>query len=159
MGRLRGPIGAASEQAGDYSFAVAPVPTAQGVYSDGYGTDGKIKVNHRRKVRFESAERMVVEDSFEGEGQHEIWLHWQLAPGRKVNLAQSGFTSESPQTTMQLQFQAEQPITLKQFEGAKEPFAGWYSEGYGKLSPAPMVRASVTANLPVTVTTVISIER
>jgi hypothetical protein len=160
LGQIAYPPGsgpAVNERAGKYGWKdQANAAFAEGTYDYGFGEGGKLKVTHHRQVTYaKRANAFVIEDTFGGAGEHEVELHWQLEPKAKVDLAQdvglaAVFVGRQP---MQMTFSSKSKVRLEVFRGQKDPPGGWYSEGYGKLEPAPMIVVKVRGALPLDVMT------
>lgn len=166
QGQISAPPGqtwAANTAPGDYAWSDAKdTVRVAGAYTYGFGDEGRIKVTHRRKVAYDrAADTFTVEDTFEGTGEHTIDLHWQLDPAAHVTLGAQTATADRERTRLEMAFTGNDggAFGITQVTGQKEPLRGWFSAGYGKLTPAPLVRVSTKGALPLTVTTRLRIVR
>ena len=48
---------------------------------------------------------------------------------------------------------------ISQVKGRKDPHLGWFSKHYGHLEPAPLLRVSVQGELPLRITSRLSVVR
>jgi hypothetical protein len=159
QGQMSRPEGKAAEpntQAGHYGWTEKKGKvTVQGLYGYGYGNKEKpIPVQHHRKITYDPAKaEFLVEDRFEGEGHHRVAIHWQLAPGVNFRTGSKEVLVEQEKASLRLLCISKSPLHITSSVGSKAPLAGWYSQGYGKLSPAPVVQVSTEGKLPLTVKT------
>ena len=160
QGQIRGQAGV-NQAAGEYLWEVTPeTVTTEGVYRFGYGHEGGLKVIHRRRLTYHRNEdRIVVQDSFEGEGRHIAQIHWQIPPGNRVDVANNVIRAAGSRAALRLEPSAAVPLTIAVVEGQHDPLAGWFSESYGKLTPAPRVTVAASGELPLSITTTLQIER
>lgn len=158
LGQVRGKAGV-NAAPGDYPWqADADTVRVEGVYTNGYGPDGALKVIHRRALTYHRAEnRIEIVDRFEGEGTHTAQIHWQLPPGRHAEVADHTVRAPGARATLTLVPTSASPLTIDVVEGQQEPLAGWYSETYGQLVPSQRVTVSATGALPLTIATQLSI--
>lgn len=145
---------------GDYLWNDAgDTTTVGGSYAHGFGDQGRIPVVHRRTLRYvRSANICEITDEFTGVGEHRIDLHWQCSPRAQVTVAETGATIAMSRARLRLATTAPTPVTVRVLKGDKEPLAGWFSEAYGKLEAAPMVRVTATATLPLRIVTRLEVE-
>ena len=106
-------------------------------------------VRHRRRVIFIKHGYWIIVDDFSGTGVHEIQLRYQFAPGfhwQQMNEWMMGHLPEGEG----LGVRAFAPIdlTARVYSGSLEPMAGWVSEAYGKLVPAPLLAYCAIGELP-----------
>lgn len=121
---------------------------ASGVYDLGYGKDNKIAVVHRREIVFVRERCWVVFDAAEGAGEHGIESRFQFAPG---DLRLEGTTARTTFDDANLLLRAAPLVPFADVhveKGREKPRGGWYSDGYGKIEPAPALSMSVRATLP-----------
>ncbi|MGE5183774.1 MAG: heparinase II/III family protein [Acidobacteriota bacterium] len=104
---------------------------------------------HRRSVIVARPRRYLIVDRVEGHGEHELELHFQLAPGARVESWRGALrVTGAHGRAFDLRVIAPAPVALAVHEG-------WYSPDYGVRVPAPHVTATVVARLPVTLTTLL----
>ena len=123
------------------------------MYIHGFGEKGQIKVRHRRQVTYDREnDRIMIDDRFEGQGQHRVAIHWQLPADAQVTTSASGFESRMPKTTLQAHVTSSGRAAAPQVaQGQKEPLRGWFSEHYGKLTPASTCICQVSGPMPLVV--------
>jgi hypothetical protein len=133
--------------------------SAEGSYVDGYGADGEVDVRHRRQVTYRKTEdAFTVVDEFSGEGDAHVWLHWQVPTDAEVSVTGEAITVRSGNRALHLAFEADREIALSQFKGQKDPILGWFSEHYGHLEVATLVRTAISGPLPMRITTRLAVE-
>jgi hypothetical protein len=112
-------------------------------------------VLHRRRVLFVKRRYWILVDDLSGKREHRIDLCFQFAPLavelndlRTTAWSAAGpglyivpFTGHSMQADVQ--------------EGAEMPRQGWYAPAYGRRVPAPRVRYSISAPLPLRIVTLL----
>jgi len=133
--------------------------TVQGTFTHGYGRAGEVQATHQRQITFnQTTGNFTLVDTLTGEGEHTGDLHWQLPPDAQVTIDGNTLTVDAGETLMVMSFTCDSPLQLTQYIGQREPFiAGWFSQRYGHITPAPMVTVSATAALPLTITTKVEI--
>lgn len=128
---------------------------AQGVYDLGYGTKSEIHVTHRREIVFVKERCWVVFDLLEGAGEHEIMSRFQFAPSPVLlegTRARTNFTDAN----LLLWPLSSAPLSSARLEeGQEDPRAGWYSDGYNKIEPAPALSLTLHSALPVRIATLL----
>lgn len=87
-------------------------------------------VRHVRRLRLEKSGRIVLEDSFEGSGEHVFELNYHLHPETEVISSGTGVLLRRQQRGLEIRF-GEGGFEV--FEGSESPPAGWYSGIYGEL--------------------------
>jgi hypothetical protein len=120
---------------------------------DTYAGSGRLR--HRRELRWDpSACQLEVIDEIEGDGTHDIALHWQAAPGLHVVADEQGvqLLLHGGGHTLALHSPAGWPVALlRAREG--DPRA-WVSTRYEHKAPATLVRvARAAVALPVRLVT------
>jgi hypothetical protein len=145
---------------GDYRwYDNGTLAGAEGVYSRGYGEKGEIKVVHKRKITYyRNEDKFVVEDRFEGEGSHEISLHWQLPVEAEWVEGKKSFTILNAPASAQMNVKANKKYTITALKGSKDPYSGWFSWKYGDLHPTTTVHVKANGKLPVVIETTINIQ-
>ncbi len=125
-----------------------------GSYDWGYGPGERIRVKHTRTITYDlAADRFTIEDRFDGAGRHQVELRWQLPATAEVTTTATGAMVLGTKARLDLACSSAAPLQLDQVKGSKLPLAGWFSETYGKLTPAPLLRVSTTGELPLTIRT------
>lgn len=132
----------------EYCRAASPLPlvwttgngriTAGAAYDVGYGPD-LIQVKHARRITFvPDPGYWIVEDEITGEGSHTIASRFQFAPGDLV-VDGSRVHTTYPDANLLLITEDGGWDDLAVAKGQENPRLGWYSDGYNKIEPAPML--------------------
>lgn len=108
-------------------------------------------VIHRRSVFFLKPETWLIHDEFQGSGEHLLDLSWHFAPGHLNRIPGGARFEGAKDSLLSLTHAAEQ-------EWSPEIVAGWHSPVYGQREPSPVFRLSTTAQLPVTLGTLLHSE-
>ncbi|MEM7125151.1 MAG: alginate lyase family protein [Chloroflexota bacterium] len=112
----------------------------------------KSPVLHKRRVRLHGADLVTVEDTFEGEFEHTVALHFHLTP---CHVDTQGMSSAVASLSRGLRVEFTVSSAAKgQFK--VEP--GWISRGWYEKEESPVLVYRATVELPVTMTTHISIK-
>lgn len=156
----RGESIAVNKHPGNYHWSDSGgLAKAEGIYRFGYGEHGRIKVIHRREIIYDRpANRFVIRDTFTGDGEHAVDLHWQLPPGAVLKKEGRGFRIKNGQAKARFNIACDQPFHVESAIGSKEPLSGWFSETYGKLEPAYTVKVLTKGVLPIVFTTEIRLK-
>ncbi len=112
-------------------------------------------VLHRRRVLFVKRRYWILIDDLSGKQQHRIDLRFQFLP-LEVELEDVRTTVWS--TTgpgLYLVPFSSSPLQAELQQASEVPLAGWYAPEYGRRVPAPMVRYSVSAPLPLRIVTLL----
>ena len=133
--------------------------SAEGTYLYGYGAEGEIDVRHRRKVSYTKKEDLfTVADEFTGEGDADVWLHWQVPVDADLCVAGKAVAVRAADRTLHLTFESDREVAVSQFRGEKDPILGWFSKRYGHLEEATLVRAAISGPLPLRIETRLAVE-
>lgn len=134
---------------------------ASGVFRSGFGPNGETSVVHRRTVKYlRGQDRFVIEDSFEGEGEHTIALHWQTAPEALVTTETGGFQVRQPGARLDARVMSgDQPLSASLVKGQTSPLLGWFSKHYGDLTPTVTCVCETKGVLPLVIRTELQITR
>ena len=98
----------------------------------------KDPVTHRRELRLDAAAgRLVIRDTFECRGPHEIAWFWQFAPECVVRLRDEG--AEAARDGRRIVLRWPEALAGEMRLGSLEPVSGWYSAAFGERVPAPTV--------------------
>ena len=115
---------------------------------DGYESVG---VCHTRRVEFnEEIKKVTINDSFSGNGIHEMSWHWHLAPEVTSEWC------EENRTWMLRHADSERTLILTNdcagswdvITGEVDPVLGWYSEKLGRKVPSQVLRFTLMDNMP-----------
>lgn len=163
-GQISGPKGTnpgPNRAAGEYQWTNhQETCSATGLYAYGFGEKGKIKVTHRRSVTYDKNEdTFLVSDKFEGEGTHRIDLRWQCAPEATVTVSGNSAKIAMPNASLKMTIDDSLKPVITLHKGEKNPFSGWFSEGYGKLTPTTSIHVAVEKSLPISITSTLQIQR
>ncbi|MGH8280792.1 MAG: alginate lyase family protein, partial [Gammaproteobacteria bacterium] len=113
-------------------------------------------VVHRRRVFFAKPRYWLIVDDLRGLDLHEIQLRFQFALTTVV-LDRSGWVHSCGASGAGLLLRAFAAVAIKADlqHGNTEPHQGWLSPDYGQLQPAPMLRYTCTAQLPLRIVTLL----
>jgi hypothetical protein len=121
--------------------------TAGATYDLGYGPQN-IPVTHRRLIRFvPDPGYWIIEDTITGQGEHQIESRFQFAPSQ-LQLNGWSATTSFPDANLLLAANGHDWQTISVELGHENPRGGWYSDGYGKIEPAPALVLRTVAKLP-----------
>ena len=111
---------------------------------------------HRRSVLFVRPEIWVVLDHVDGEGQHNVRLHWLGGPFDH-RLVDHSVVLHTPGGDFGVSIYDEHatPQPMNVVRGSNTPLGGWLSRHYSEKIPAPAMSMSSTAELPQTLISVI----
>ncbi len=146
---------------GNYSWSDnGKIAKAEGVYNFGYGREGNIKVTHKREIIYHrEADKFIIEDTFRGDGVHQVELLWQLPPEAKLTLKEKALTIENGKAAAQFIIAGNKPFRIESSKGSKNPLSGWFSLNYGVLEPGNTVRVTAEGKLPIVFKTEIAINQ
>jgi len=151
----------ANTQAGTYHWREdGDSASAEGTYVDGYGPDGAVDVRHRRQVIYHKSEdAFTIADELSGTGEADLWLHWQVPAAAAISVTGQAITVRAGGRALHMTFDTDPDLEISQFEGQEDPPLGWFSEHYGHLESAPLIRVAVSGTLPLRITTRLAVER
>lgn len=110
--------------------------SAEAVYDLGYGPE-RIPVIHRRRITFHPGKRYwVVDDEVMGTGAHDVESRFQFCPG-DVTIKGDFARTHFPEANLLIGFSAGDWTAIRVEKGETAPRAGWYSDGYNLIEPAP----------------------
>jgi hypothetical protein len=140
----------------DLGWRVTPDEVrASGLYDLGYGPDNAIAVVHRREIVFVRERCWVVFDLVTGEGERLIESRFQFAPG-PVELDGARARTAFEDANLLVWPAAPRAFTgVALEEGRENPRAGWYSDDYNKIEPAPALSLTLRGPLPVRMATLL----
>lgn len=87
-------------------------------------------MRHIRRLVWVEEEVFMVEDSFEGRGEHVFELNFHLHPEVAIEETSRGVLLQNGGQMVELACFGEE---IKVIQGAEEPLCGWYSPSYGVL--------------------------
>ena len=111
-------------------------------------------VIHRRRLLRVRPNCWMVADDFRGTGLHTFSssFHFapdsQILPGHRRNLCSTNIEALCGRRTLRLAFFASNPVHSEIMRQMMDPIQGWVSKGYGNLSPAPVLCATVLDKAP-----------
>jgi len=109
---------------------------AEAEYNLGYGPE-LIPVTHRRRITFYPGKRYwVVDDEVIGAGAHDVESRFQFCPG-EVTVEGDFARTQFPEANLLVGFSAGEWTSVCVEKGETAPRAGWYSDGYNLIAPAP----------------------
>lgn len=94
-------------------------------------------LRHRRCVVLWEGRALLLRDTFEGCGEHDFALTYHLHPDVSVSRTPPGWRIDRGEARLHVLAAAGAPFRL--IEGQMDPPLGWYSEGYGRLRPTPVL--------------------
>ena len=123
---------------------------ARGVYSLGYEAPGAEKITHRRSVFFVPKRYAVIYDLVDGRGEHEVGLHWSFPPleAEKIDAGTVAVRGDNGGLLLRTSAAGPAELETKIVCGQRDPPAGWFSEVYGRVQPAPHVTTIASVALP-----------
>jgi hypothetical protein len=119
---------------------------------DGYQSLG---VRHIREVRL-TPERgdINVCDIIDGNGEHELALHFHFAPEvRLAPLPDGSWVAHHPGSRYSIQVVVDGTWQWRQARGSEEPILGWYSSSLGHKQPSATLQGHWRGSLPCQVKT------
>jgi hypothetical protein len=106
-------------------------------------------VEHQRSIFYLKPQFWLVRDVLSGATVHEIGVHWHFSEG-SLTTAGDGFTFLGEnQTRLGLMFASNDPWS-------HDTGMHWHSRAYGRKEPAPLLRSSIKAELPVELVTLLT---
>ena len=99
-------------------------------------------VEHRRSILYWKPHFWLVRDTVEGVGRHEVGIHWHFAGGSLTTIPGGAMFFHAPETTLGLLFASGQAWS-------RDISRDWHSPVYGSKEPAPVLRCTIAAALPV----------
>jgi hypothetical protein len=104
-------------------------------WHDGYRKQN-VPVTHYRTVLCKPGGEVVIEDRFEGKGDHEYALHFHLHPNVIVERREGTLYLKRGNVCLDMEFDS----TFTLLQGQKNPLAGWYSPAYGEMVASTTVQ-------------------
>jgi hypothetical protein len=99
-------------------------------------------VTHRRTVFFlKKTGLFLILDKLVSEGEHRYDLHYHFSPDSELVLQDDGRSFVAQKENALLFVDGSQEDVRNSFQGDDRPI-GWYSRGYGHLTPTPTVEIS-----------------
>jgi hypothetical protein len=128
---------------------------ADAAYTLGFGESADIAVVHRRRVTYDrQVERIIVDDAFEGDGEHTCDVQWQFAPRVVVTCDRGGAVARMSDHAVRMHWNTDGGVVeVTTHRGQRQPWAGWYSEAYGHREPATQLRVRLRGGLPLSLAT------
>ena len=111
--------------------------------------DGYLRLDspvvHRRSIRLLKRERrIVIEDSLQMEGEHEVELFFHFHEQCRVAAFAGGFAATQRGRTITLELPARAGARSELLVGSESPIAGWVSRRFDVKEPSPTLRWSAT---------------
>jgi hypothetical protein len=107
-------------------------------------------VMHRRRITLDKvARRVVVEDSLEMAGEHDIELFFHCSEKCEVEPLPDGFTLHQGGKTIALKLPLAEGASVQVHRGSTAPISGWVSRRFDQKLPAPTIawRARLSRNI------------
>ncbi len=107
-------------------------------------------VMHLRRIALDKvARRVVIEDSLQMAGRHDIGIFFHCSERCQVEPAAEGFTLRQDGRTVALKLPQIEDASAQVFQGSTEPIMGWVSRGFDQKLPAPTIawQARLTGNV------------
>jgi hypothetical protein len=120
---------------------------------DGYARLDEPVIHRRRLLRVRS-NCWIIADDFRGTGVHTFSSNFHFAPdarilmGHRRNLCSTSIEALCGSRTLRLGFFASNPVHTEIIQQMTNPIQGWISRGYGNVSPAPILCATVLDKAP-----------
>lgn len=107
-------------------------------------------VTHRRGVFYAKRKYTFVHDTLIGEGSYSLELNFHFPPELLVEQMGDGMVRAKAgnKAIGALQIANSKGMKFILNHGSKNPIRGWYSIGYGKISPAYTLTVKTSAELP-----------
>jgi hypothetical protein len=97
-------------------------------------------VMHRRRITLEKRlRRVVIEDSLQMSGAHEIELLFHCSEGCRVDAFRDGYRLSQPERTLSLKLPQAEGATTRVYTGSIAPILGWVSRRFDDKRPAPTI--------------------
>lgn len=115
---------------------------------------------HRRSITLDRRDGIVsVVDRLEGEGTHEVELHWHLAEDAQPAIEPDGsLRVRCGPLVMRLRCEGDTPLVLTLHRGEEHPPLGWISRRFDRKMPTWTARFAGHASAPASWTTRIEID-
>jgi Heparinase II/III-like protein/Heparinase II/III N-terminus len=111
-------------------------------------------VIHRRRLLRVRPNCWIVADDFRGTGVHTFSSSFHFAPdtqillGHRRQLCSTSIEALCGKRALRLAFFASNPVHTEVMRQMTDPIQGWVSKGYGNVSPAPVLCATVLDRAP-----------
>ncbi|MGH8223536.1 MAG: alginate lyase family protein, partial [Woeseiaceae bacterium] len=106
-------------------------------------------VMHRRQIALDKgARRVVIEDSLEMKGEHQVELLFHCSERVRVEPAPEGYTLSQGAKTLRLRLPQAELASARVYVGSIAPIRGWISRRFDEKRPAPTIawRARLVGN-------------
>ncbi len=107
-------------------------------------------VMHRRRITLDkAARRVIIEDSLQMAGEHDIDLFFHCSERCKADPLADGFVLRQGGRTISLKLPQTEGATARVYQGSTEPILGWVSRRFDQKLPAPTIawRARLAHNV------------
>ena len=107
-------------------------------------------VMHRRRIAIDKvARRVLIEDSLQMAGEHDIELFFHCSECCEPELAPDGFTLRQGGSSLRLKLPLVEGASAHVYHGSTAPILGWISRGFDQKLPAATIawRARVKGNV------------
>ena len=97
-------------------------------------------VMHLRRIALDkAARRVVIEDSLQMAGEHDIKLFFHCSERCETEPAPDGFTLRQGGRTLSLKLPLAEGASAHVYHGSTAPIMGWVSRGFDQKLPAPTI--------------------
>lgn len=106
-------------------------------------------VMHTRRIVLDKvARRLVIEDSLQMAGKHEVELHFHCSERCRVDPAPDGYALHQDGRTIFLNLPLVEGASAAVHHGSTEPILGWVSRAFDRKVPAPTIawRGTLSGN-------------
>ncbi len=102
---------------------------------------GESVIHHRRLCLYRDRSRLVVEDLFQAEGEHEVEIIFNLHPSCQVAMEGAHAVIRTGEGKV-LTLLADKVCRVSLYRGEQDPLRGWFSPGFGRVEPCWQVVCS-----------------
>ena len=113
--------------------------------------DGYAPVIQRRHVLALHGDLLIVADLVDGDGSHDVQVHWHLDPRWSVEISGRRALIRAPGE--QIEFAVSGGL-VEQVLGVGSPGLGWHSPVYGRVEPTSAIRVADSGSTPMWIATV-----
>lgn len=114
---------------------------------DGYASRG---VTHRRHWLFYKPDWLLVVDVLSGHRAHRVEQWWHFPPDCEIRVESDTILAQTDTTRLALWCWGSADTQAHLSLGEMAPLQGWFSPGYGVITPAPAVSFGGMLSLPAT---------
>ncbi|HKQ26597.1 MAG TPA: alginate lyase family protein [Burkholderiales bacterium] len=108
-------------------------------WHDGFMRLADPVMHQRRIVLDKMLRRLVIEDTLQMAGEHEINIFFHCSERCQVDPAPNGFTLRQGRRTVSLKLPQADGSSARVYHGSVAPIMGWVSRGFDQKLPAPTI--------------------